>query len=105
MTRRRSPSQELAEAMRAALESSAAVMAAGLAEVGRALGSVTGVRDGRGDPTGDPPGFTCPRCGRTSFHPDDLAEGYCGACHDWTAAPGGREGTTLTPSRRGQSRA
>jgi hypothetical protein len=70
-----------------------------------------GVRAELGDPTGDPPitrqaaefvdwvhavglpraldwppeaGFTCPRCGRTSHHPRDLAEGYCGACHDWT---------------------
>lgn len=29
-------------------------------------------------------GFTCPRCGRTSHHPTDKQEGYCGACHDWT---------------------
>ena len=28
--------------------------------------------------------FTCPKCGRTSHHPDDVREGYCGACHDWT---------------------
>ena len=28
--------------------------------------------------------FTCPRCGRTSHHPDDVREGYCGACRDWT---------------------
>jgi ribosomal protein S27AE len=28
--------------------------------------------------------YTCPRCGRTSYHPDDIREGYCGACHDWT---------------------
>ena len=28
--------------------------------------------------------FTCPRCGRTSAHPMDAREGYCGACHDWT---------------------
>jgi hypothetical protein len=27
--------------------------------------------------------FTCPRCGRTSDHPTDEAEGYCGACNDW----------------------
>jgi hypothetical protein len=33
------------------------------------------------------PGFTCPRCGRTSHHPADLAQGYCGACHDWTGRP------------------
>jgi hypothetical protein len=33
------------------------------------------------------PVFTCPRCGRSSSHPQDLREGYCGACHDWTAPP------------------
>jgi hypothetical protein len=32
----------------------------------------------------DEPSFTCPRCGRTSHHPDDARNGYCGACHDWT---------------------
>jgi hypothetical protein len=32
----------------------------------------------------DAGGFTCPRCRRTSHHPDDVREGYCGACHDWT---------------------
>ena len=32
------------------------------------------------------PSFSCPRCGRTSYHPDDVREGYCGACHDWTGA-------------------
>jgi hypothetical protein len=30
--------------------------------------------------------FTCPRCGRTSHHPEDERQGYCGACHDWTLA-------------------
>jgi hypothetical protein len=29
--------------------------------------------------------FTCPRCGRASQHPTDVAEGYCGHCHAWTA--------------------
>lgn len=28
--------------------------------------------------------FTCPRCGRHSSHPVDVAEGYCGFCHSWT---------------------
>lgn len=28
--------------------------------------------------------FTCPRCGMTSFNPNDIAQGYCGNCHDWT---------------------
>jgi transcription elongation factor Elf1 len=30
--------------------------------------------------------FTCPRCGRTSHNPNDVQEGYCGHCHDWTRA-------------------
>ncbi len=29
--------------------------------------------------------FTCPHCDRVSYHPADIAHGYCGACHDWTA--------------------
>jgi hypothetical protein len=29
-------------------------------------------------------GFTCPRCGRVSQHPDELVQGYCGACHAFT---------------------
>ena len=33
----------------------------------------------------DEPLFDCPRCGRTSANPNDYREGYCGACHDWTA--------------------
>ena len=36
--------------------------------------------------------FTCPRCGRTSHHPTDEAEGYCGACHDWTRLAAELEG-------------
>jgi ribosomal protein S27AE len=28
--------------------------------------------------------FTCPRCGMTSHNPNDVAERYCGNCHDWT---------------------
>jgi hypothetical protein len=32
----------------------------------------------------DEASFTCPRCGAESHHPMDAAEGYCGACHDWT---------------------
>ena len=28
--------------------------------------------------------FTCPRCGRTSWHAEDARNGYCGACHAWT---------------------
>lgn len=29
-------------------------------------------------------GFDCPRCRRVSQNPNDIAAGYCGACHDWT---------------------
>ncbi len=34
--------------------------------------------------------YTCPRCGRTSHHPEDFKAGYCGACHDWTRADVGQ---------------
>lgn len=27
-----------------------------------------------------PPRFVCPRCGRVSYHPRELAERYCGNC-------------------------
>lgn len=29
------------------------------------------------------PSITCPTCGRTSYHPDDIRYKYCGYCHDW----------------------
>lgn len=31
-----------------------------------------------------PASFTCPTCGRTSHHPQDVRNGYCGACHEFT---------------------
>lgn len=31
--------------------------------------------------------ITCPACGRTSYRPDDVRNGYCGTCHDWTRPP------------------
>ncbi|HEY2309450.1 MAG TPA: hypothetical protein VGI05_26530 [Streptosporangiaceae bacterium] len=34
-----------------------------------------------------PPGervIICPRCGAVSANANDIKEGYCGACHDWT---------------------
>lgn len=31
----------------------------------------------------EPPSITCPACGRTSHHPNDVRERYCGACHAW----------------------
>ncbi|MCL1871930.1 MAG: hypothetical protein FWF90_16160 [Promicromonosporaceae bacterium] len=42
-----------------------------------------------------PDTFTCPRCGSTSHNPHDVAEGYCGHCHDWTGQP--RPDLALTP--------
>jgi ribosomal protein S27AE len=27
------------------------------------------------------PSITCPRCGRTSYHPKDIQYSYCGYCH------------------------
>jgi hypothetical protein len=30
------------------------------------------------------PSITCPRCGLSSYHADDIRYGYCGNCHDWT---------------------
>lgn len=28
--------------------------------------------------------FRCPVCEMVSHNPTDIAEGYCGNCHDWT---------------------
>jgi hypothetical protein len=33
------------------------------------------------------PSFTCPCCGAVSYHPNDVAESYCGKCHEWTGDP------------------
>lgn len=33
------------------------------------------------------PSITCPRCGATSYHPEDIKQGYCGRCHWWTSDP------------------
>ncbi|MEV6400936.1 hypothetical protein AB0M39_40195 [Streptomyces sp. NPDC051907] len=43
---------------------------------------------------GDPrPSNTCPDCQRTSWHPGDVQNGYCGWCHWWTSDP------TLAPHK------
>lgn len=31
--------------------------------------------------------IVCPRCGRASYHPEEVRQGYCGNCHDWTSQP------------------
>lgn len=46
------------------------------------------------------PTFTCPRCRRTSHNPNDVREGYCGACHDWTAADAHRAPAMSAQERR-----
>ncbi len=28
--------------------------------------------------------FQCPECGKKSYHPADIENGYCGYCHDFT---------------------
>lgn len=33
------------------------------------------------------PSITCPECGRTSYHPEDVKQGYCGACNWFTSSP------------------
>lgn len=30
------------------------------------------------------PSIKCPKCERTSFNPNDIEQGYCVNCHDWT---------------------
>ena len=36
-----------------------------------------------------PPSFLCPRCHLTSYNENDVREGYCGNCRDWTRVPAG----------------
>lgn len=45
------------------------------------------------------PSITCPDCGMTSYHPNDIAAGYCGNCHAYTSAPTGEEGSFLKMMR------
>lgn len=45
----------------------------------------------QGDPGGQQPSITCRVCGMRSFHPDDIREGFCGRCHQWTAVMTDRE--------------
>jgi ribosomal protein L37E len=40
------------------------------------------VPDKRPDPRY--PSFTCPRCGMTSYNPNDIRYRYCGNCHAFT---------------------
>ena len=33
------------------------------------------------------PSYTCPRCKRRSYHPKDIENKYCGACHKFEDGP------------------
>jgi hypothetical protein len=50
----------------------------------RLLKAIDGVL---GDLDIPPESITCPLCGRRTRNPQDVAEGYCGGCHDWTSPP------------------
>lgn len=54
------------------------------AEIGLVSEVLAGVLETQIDDLGVPEHFTCQRCGMKSYHPIDLAEGYCARCHDWT---------------------
>lgn len=61
---------------------------------GEQIGVLLGAIDRELVPTGTvlhrcQPSITCPRCGRTSYHPEDIEHGYCGWCHWWTSDPAG----------------
>lgn len=47
----------------------------------------------------EPKTFLCPNCGMTSHNPRDFDEGYCGNCHDYTAAPGTAARASIKPHR------
>lgn len=36
--------------------------------------------------TKKPESIVCPECGRASWNSNDIREGFCGNCHDWTTA-------------------
>lgn len=48
------------------------------------------------------PSFTCPDCGRTSWNPNDVKYGYCGACHAFTFTESARTVVTFCPYCRAQ---
>ena len=42
--------------------------------------------------------ITCPKCKATSYNPNDVEQGYCARCHDWTS------GANPWPPVRGERR-
>ena len=50
------------------------------------------------------PSITCPRCQMTSYNPNDVLNGYCGNCHDFTSSPvPGTRGAQLLALNGGES--
>ena len=50
----------------------------------------------------DQPLITCPACGAVSYNVNDIREGYCGRCHDWTGQPRSEIAEIVTASRAAQ---
>jgi hypothetical protein len=48
--------------------------------------------------------ITCPACHRTSHNPNDIEQGYCGHCHDWTGPPYSIGQPRATPTAEGPVR-
>jgi hypothetical protein len=44
---------------------------------------------------GDAARYTCPHCGTTTYHPDNIEQGFCDQCQDWTRI---RRYATLRPA-------
>jgi len=65
--------------------------------------NVAAIRDANGAaigwscPVPGQPLITCPRCLMTSYSPDDIREGYCGNCRDWTGRRPGPAPECQTP--------
>lgn len=53
-------------------------------QVKRAMTKRDHVGRGRMTPRDRGEFFECPVCHMKSHHPNDIKEGYCGACHDFT---------------------
>ena len=51
-------------------------------QIGYAIGRLGRVQASI-DPAKEPPSFVCPRCGAKSFNPNDIAQHYCGRCHQF----------------------
>jgi hypothetical protein len=41
--------------------------------------------------------ITCPVCHLTSYNPNDIREGYCANCHDWTFDFSAEGGVSVCP--------